>query len=248
MSFIFWEKTKNTNLENYTLILPAIAVGNVGQLAIDLLLRNLNVDNLAYLHHPCFLPFAGADAFDPQSDKLSTSCQMYECKEKRLVIIQHRAPLVNSRVKEYLDFLTKFIKDHKIKRTIMLSSSFSQYFAFEQLENVPLHYLCSSNVEDESRFGKLSWKKFNLALPHVPAVPGGGISKLFLDMCEEQNIPVVVLIMVCSEGDNYSEAYQMVSNLNKWLQIKEGDSEKIRWVQPFSWSYPYANDAPAVMY
>ncbi|CAL1284389.1 unnamed protein product [Larinioides sclopetarius] len=251
MSFIFWNENIETCLENYTLILPSISVGNVGQLAIDLLLNNLNVKNVAHIHHPSFLPLVGPDPFDPNCTKLTTSCQLYICEEKKIALIQHRSPLILRKVPEYRTFLISFIKEHKFKRTVLLCSSFSQFFTIEDLQGVSAHYLSSSAFSDDGIFSQLSWKKFALPAKVDPsetsAIPGGGIAKSLLEDCEKESIPLVVLILVCSEGNNYPEAFQMVERLNNWLSLKQnGDPEK--WKMPISWTLPYGSEAPNTIY
>lgn len=43
---------------------PAVSVGNVGQLAVDLLLQGLPLRRVGFLEHPHVLPCAGNDALD----------------------------------------------------------------------------------------------------------------------------------------------------------------------------------------
>ncbi|KAG8180822.1 hypothetical protein JTE90_005909 [Oedothorax gibbosus] len=250
MVFLYLEEGVRISLENYTLILPSISVGNVGQLAVDLLLNNLEVKPVAYVHHPCFLPIVGADPFDPQSTRMATSCQLFECKDKQLAILQNRSPLIPGKVAEYRTFLVNFIKEQKIKRTVLLCSSFSQFFTIEDIRGVPMHYLSSSSLSSEE-FSSFNWKKFSLPDKVDPnetvPIPGGGIAKSFLEDCEREGIPLAVLILVCSEGDNYPEAFQMVERLNEWLNLIQVDSTN-KWKMPISWTLPYGSGAPKTVY
>ncbi|KFM73025.1 Proteasome assembly chaperone 2, partial [Stegodyphus mimosarum] len=252
MEFIYWDRNGPHCFDDYSLILPSVAVGNVGQLAVDLLLNNLKVEHLGYIHHPSILPIAGADPFDPGRKKLATSCELYECKEKKLVIIQQRSPIIRSKVCEYQAFLTAFIKEHKFKKTVLLSSSFSQFFTVDDLRGIPMHYLCSVNIEDEEIFKDLSWKIFslpkNVNSVETSKIPGGGIANTLLDESRQENIPLIVLILVCSEGYNYPEAFQMISNLNNWLHLKEADHTNDMWKMPISWALPYGSNAPHTIY
>ena len=56
---------------------PCISVGNVGQLAVDLLINSLRLGRVGYLHDPSLLPLVGNDAFDhtPQSGHLHTAAE-----------------------------------------------------------------------------------------------------------------------------------------------------------------------------
>jgi hypothetical protein len=63
-----------------TLVLPAVGHGNVGQLAVDLMIQTLVVDRLASgksrlgcLDHPSVLPCVGTDAFAPIGEGRGTT-------------------------------------------------------------------------------------------------------------------------------------------------------------------------------
>ncbi len=91
---------------------PAVAVGNVGQLAVDLLISSLDLQLVE--HSPAnkfMLPLVGPDAYgEPGSNQLSTSlsgtasqlfcfhlsirvdcCLVYSNKEKTLLVVQQRS-------------------------------------------------------------------------------------------------------------------------------------------------------------
>ena len=51
-------------LKNATLILPAISVGNIGQLAIDILLASMKAEKLTACHHPSLIPLVGSNPID----------------------------------------------------------------------------------------------------------------------------------------------------------------------------------------
>lgn len=52
-------------------------MGNVGQLAVDVLINSLRLERVGYLHHPGLLPLVGNDAFDhtPQTGHLHTTAE-----------------------------------------------------------------------------------------------------------------------------------------------------------------------------
>jgi hypothetical protein len=56
---------------------PAVSVGNVGQLAVDLLVQNLHMDKVGYFSDDSFLPVIGNDPFasDPKSSALMTAAE-----------------------------------------------------------------------------------------------------------------------------------------------------------------------------
>lgn len=65
---------------------PAISIGNVGQLAIDLLIYNLDLKRVGYLYDSSIIPLVGNDPFTSprmQEGSLATSAEgvvnIYEC-------------------------------------------------------------------------------------------------------------------------------------------------------------------------
>lgn len=42
---------------------PAVAVGNVGQLAVDLMVSTLNMTRVGYIHTDCLIPMAGNNPY-----------------------------------------------------------------------------------------------------------------------------------------------------------------------------------------
>ncbi|GIX86504.1 proteasome assembly chaperone 2 [Caerostris extrusa] len=119
------------------------------------------------------------------------------------------------------------------------------------LHIVPAHFLSSSSFSDTETLVNLQWKKFALHPKINPketsSIPGGGIAKFLLEDCEKEGIPFVILILVCSEGNNYPEAFQMVERLNDWLNLKQKEDSS-NWKMPISWTLPYGNAAPKTIY
>lgn len=237
------------------LVMPVVSVGNVGQLAVDLLLSTLEVKDAGYLYDECVLPIVGADPFNPMSKKLVTSWQVYDCPAKNLVIVQQRAPVTPKSKKKYEEYVMRWIQQHKFKMTVLLSSSFSHFFTYDELQGVPMHYLCTRKVDPaiENNLKELSWKQFHLRKMEDFAdslnIPGGGVTKELFENCDKSELALVAMIIVCSEGNNYPEALNMTEELNKWLKLLEdrGTAEN-KWKIPSSWCLPFGNSPPSTMY
>ena len=57
---------------------PAVSVGNVGQLAVDMVISTLWMERIGYIYHDSILPLVGNDPFaHPESVacKIVTSCE-----------------------------------------------------------------------------------------------------------------------------------------------------------------------------
>ena len=98
-----------------------MSVGNVGQLATDVLLASNKSQFVASLYHPSILPVVGSDPLDLKSDRLMTACQVY--KTEKEVILQLRSGLVSSQRDLFLNDLVKWIVEAKFAKVVVLSSS-----------------------------------------------------------------------------------------------------------------------------
>lgn len=106
---------EDINLENYTLILPSVAVGNVGQLSVDLLILNLNLRKIGQFSSTAFIPIVGANAYDEHSNELVTAIDIYAGVKERLIVIQIRSPYVNA-LTQFFNELEQFIVKRKIAK------------------------------------------------------------------------------------------------------------------------------------
>lgn len=76
-------------------------------------------------------------------------------------------------------------------------------------------------------------------------MPGSGITKSLLDTCEAKKIPLSVLIMFVSEGDNTQDSimyFHAANQLFKWL--KGTGPVKI----PKSWVHLFGSPHPPEIY
>lgn len=101
--------------EGYTLIVPSVSVGNVGQLSVDLLISTLNMRRFGRFHNDCFIPIVGADPYDDNSDDICTSVDVYVSTEKKLIAIQIRSPLVKKPT-EFFHYLLNYVMNKKFTK------------------------------------------------------------------------------------------------------------------------------------
>lgn len=85
----------------------------------------------------------------------------------------------------------------------------------------------------------------------VLLMPGSGITRSLLDKCVSEEIPVVLLLVYCSEGDNTPDAILLADRLDEWLhlcQAPEKGGERGPWQTPISWSLLFGNVPPTGIY
>jgi proteasome assembly chaperone 2 len=145
-------KFSKNNWSNYTFIFPCVSVGNIGQLATDLLISTIpNLRKAGYLiNNRLVQPIIGYDPYNQDSNELCLSVEcnsksffiisnylvlflliVYESIELSLVIMQQRAPLYKGKRNEFVKLLVEFIKSENFKEVICLTSS----YAYERLDS-----------------------------------------------------------------------------------------------------------------
>ncbi|XP_015235993.1 PREDICTED: proteasome assembly chaperone 2 [Cyprinodon variegatus] len=251
--------------KGFTLVMPAVAVGNVGQLAVDLIVSTLNMSRVGYFHTDCLIPMAGNNPYasgKEDAEELHTPAEVYTEAELKLAVLQIRAPIIQTRTKRFRQQLVSWIKASGFSRTVVLSSSHAYQRDDQQLQGTPLRYLVTPSLLTASAdaFKELSWKEME-RIPAFPGVkdadaeprlciPGGGITKgLYTDSCAE-NLPVAVLLLFCSEGDNIPDAFALVNHLNDWLHLLDGQCQEpnSKWKIPTSWSLLFGGGIPPALF
>lgn len=72
---------------------PGESIGNVGQLAADLLIATRGMPLVGYLESPLVQPCAGLDAF-ARAGTLHLALELYADADTSLVVLQQRAPVL----------------------------------------------------------------------------------------------------------------------------------------------------------
>eukprot|EP00186_Timspurckia_oligopyrenoides_P003089 CAMPEP_0182443662 /NCGR_PEP_ID=MMETSP1172-20130603/2343_1 /TAXON_ID=708627 /ORGANISM="Timspurckia oligopyrenoides, Strain CCMP3278" /LENGTH=311 /DNA_ID=CAMNT_0024639015 /DNA_START=26 /DNA_END=961 /DNA_ORIENTATION=+ len=130
------------------LLFPAVSVGNVPQLAIDLIMHTFSnnesdkvsvpIQPVALLHSRSVVPCAGS--YDvpakkqkkksvqlPSSETLSTALQLFAIErplsQTKMHLIQQRSPALRGMARQFSGELTAFMIDQHVKQSVMLLST-----------------------------------------------------------------------------------------------------------------------------
>ncbi|EEC76242.1 hypothetical protein OsI_13667 [Oryza sativa Indica Group] len=145
-----------------TLLMPALSIGNVGQLAVDLLVSSSSARRVAYLDEPSVLPCAGNDAFGPDAvGDLALALEAYESPSHRLAFIQQRSPIITGMVvsfaKNVANFISSIEKDHVV---ILSSLDSGKRRIIDASSDMQVYYLSSCNEDgSDLKCENLGWKK-----------------------------------------------------------------------------------------
>ncbi|XP_034016190.1 proteasome assembly chaperone 2 [Thalassophryne amazonica] len=250
--------------KDFTLVMPAVAVGNVGQLAVDLIVSTLNMSRVGYMHTDCLVPMVGNNPYTTckeDADELHTSAEVYTAAETKLAVLQIRSPIIQNKAKTFRQLLVSWIKTSGFSRTIVLSSSHAYQRDDQQLQGTPLRYLITPALLKlcEGEVKELAWKEME-QVPPFPgitdaniesrfSIPGGGITKgLFTDSCAE-DLPLAVLLLFCSEGNNIPEAFALVNHVNDWLHLLDNPRQgPNQWRIPSSWKLLFGSGIPPALF
>lgn len=241
-----WKCSGDGDLNGYTLIVPSVAVGNVGQLACDLLISSLRMKKCASVYSLALIPVVGYDPYDLTSNSLSSSCEVYKCSTRKIAVLQLRAPLVYKYARAFLGELVKAFKEKNIKEIIVLTSCFAH--EKKHIQTSPFRYIASQNSSFKNTIKTMNWLEHDFVDDTVK-IYGGGFASLLYDICQEAALPCLVLYKYCSEGDNIPDAYDMINYLKDILPLFKDNCDILsHLVQPVSWKLLFGRPPPSDIY
>lgn len=247
---------KKVSLAEFKLIIPAVSVGNVGQLAVDLVISTLNLTRVGYIRHQNISPVVAKCL-----NGLTTECELYASSDLKIAVVQIRSTY--GKFSSISKFFTDLCKSFKC--VVILSGSYAYERKNIHLVQEPLYYLATDVFHDVKLPGLPGkWKKLeecditpkrtkipgkfffiikweiNKKLTCLFFLPGSGIGDHLYDLCAEEGIPALLIVSFVSEGDNRNDAVAMADYLNSWLELK---SENF-WKVPVVWDTLFGNPIP----
>ncbi|XP_059468504.1 proteasome assembly chaperone 2 [Neocloeon triangulifer] len=243
--FIFDE-----DVTGYKMIIPSVSIGNVGQLAVDILIATVRPQKWAVAWHPALVPIVGGDPYDYSTNEIATACELYVSKENKLVFLQLRSPLAKEHGKDFLEKLADWTKERKFSEVLIAASLAAHERFGPQLTGQPFRYLTTSTQVDPaiSKWGPaLEKKQFDLigGASEDYVMIGSGFAKLLFKYCSSRGIQTSVLMKFCDEGFNDTDANQLASFMNSWAKVVPPES---KWRLPPSWSHLVGNGPPLGMF
>lgn len=236
---------RKVDFTGFTLVLPCCTVGNVSQLSTDLIISSLNMEKVGVVWDPAIIAVIGPPAYQHDShDKITTASDFYASEEKKIAILQIRSPLTVSLMTQFFERLTEFIKLEKFARFVILTGS----YAHEKhlVGTNPFEYKCNSSSKEF--FGE-KLEKVNIQEFTGNVIHGGGYADRLFKFCDEKEISTLVLFKYVSEGDNSSDAKQLLGYLNVLLDVLPcNEMKEIQLTIPISWKYLFGNEAPLNVY
>uniref|UniRef100_A0A182J3S1 Proteasome assembly chaperone 2 n=1 Tax=Anopheles atroparvus TaxID=41427 RepID=A0A182J3S1_ANOAO len=238
---------REIDFTGYSFIVPSVSVGNVPQLAVDVVIENLQLEPLGQVWHPALIPIVGPAAFEHEPNgSITTSAELYASEEKKLLVLQIRAPLVGSLQRAFFAQLADFVRDRKLARVFVLSSCFS-HEKFD-IRTGPFRYVSNEQygqTTDASLLEDGRWTKYTGGVIH-----GGGFALKLQEALTARSVPALVFFMYVSEGDNTAEGLMLALMLHavsgQHLLPVTDDQADVR--RPKSWKHLFGSEHPRALY
>ncbi|KDP46193.1 hypothetical protein JCGZ_10033 [Jatropha curcas] len=161
MEFII-EEGKQLHEDCSTLIMPALSIGNVGQLALDLLVSSTKAQRIGHLDDPYVLPCVGNDAYGPiPCGELALPLEAYDSPANAITLVQQRSPVVQGMMLQFAKNLANFAAASGTKHIVLLSGlDFGRWQGIDTSSVLQTYYLSSTNSDGSDDYcEKLGWKR-----------------------------------------------------------------------------------------
>eukprot|EP00727_Mastigamoeba_balamuthi_P001144 m51a1_g11026 hypothetical protein (244) ;mRNA; f:414069-414965 len=228
---MLFRASPDTTLTGHTLVLPALSIGNVPQLCVDLVVSTLGARKAGDVDHPALLPVCGCDAYSPlNTGSLSSSLEIRTDSQSSVTLIQQRAPPAPGRAMEFGRDVVAWASTLGFKELVVLVSGDAGRVT--SARDTP-RYVCGAGF-DEGRVAGLGWRPLEDTLVSA-AIKLNSTTASVVEECRAKGVPFVVVVMLCSEGDNTPDAVRMAAWLNA-LVLHMPESTRMK--QPESWGAP----------
>ncbi|RZC42711.1 calcineurin-binding protein cabin-1, partial [Asbolus verrucosus] len=195
-------------LEGFTLLLPTVSVGNVPQLAIDLLITSLDFKKVATIWHPAVVSSVGADPYEVDGPDICTACELYVKENLKLALIQLRSTINRRLATRFFADLKTSLLQYRFKNVIILTSSFD--YEMHVISSNKFYYISNREIGEVMKGIDVKPKEAEFNGKYL--VHGSGFAVKMYESLEE-SLECVMLIKYVSEGDNRPDAITTLETL-----------------------------------
>ncbi|KAJ8964615.1 hypothetical protein NQ314_004750 [Rhamnusium bicolor] len=229
-----------TVLSGYTLILPTVSVGNVPQLAVDLLITTYNFNKITTIWHPAIVSSVGDDPYHSDRGEICTACELYGNKELKLATIQLRSTVETKLALKFFRDLQEAILPLNLKNVVILSSAFD--YELRNINNEKFYYISNEEIEDVMESNNV--KLLEPSLNGKYFINGSGFATKLYEILK-LNVNCTLLVKYVSEGDNRPDALMTLRKMFKLFAINDSEPKIIF---PTSWEFVFGGPPPLGMY
>ncbi|KAJ3174073.1 Proteasome assembly chaperone 2 [Geranomyces variabilis] len=232
-------------LQSLSLYQPAPnSLGNLAQLAIDVLISSLGLVRIGFLSSDLVLPACGTEAYGTpgeRSNELHTNFEVYGSPEgasPQIVAIQLRAPVTAKRGVQFSTQLYHWIEQAAFASVIVLTGADAGRRMDREIVGNQLCALASNAPNPlASRLAELGISTLESPpsgdRPIPP--PGGGLARFLLTEFDKSSIPMMIVACFAADGD-CAQAVRLASAV---FSILHPGKEQVQWKTPASWAELY---------
>lgn len=221
------------DIEGSILVIPTISIGNVPQLANDLIIQTFNGEKAGSLDPLYLYPFSCPIDRPAEQDAdvgVSTAADVFYVKEHDVTIIHQRSPIIPGNTQSYVQHtLLPFIEEFKFKKVFVLCSSdagmvpgiSSGTIRKYSIEDLLSTYVETLNINGDENVGSYD--------------PLPSLVKVLVKCLDTMKINTSFLVCFAYEGDNFSDGKALASEAIDSL----GLGTVAEWKKPKSWSGVY---------
>ncbi|ORY23634.1 PAC2 family-domain-containing protein [Naematelia encephala] len=247
-----------STLRNKVLIVPAVSLANLPQLAADLLITTLGLSRTGFIGRgETVIPLSGVGE---RGEILTGGLEVYGREDSELVVIQQRSPTLKAKKDAHLSLLSDFITSNDFAFVLILASLDASDRDDESLQHAYVtaqspeispelyystyhRYIIPPNLSSSDK-ASLTKRLPNLASrmttptahqPYPPFLPYAGLTRRILTTLQKDTdkVPHAALAYWCSEGDNRADAHALAAEVLE-VFTSAGDL-KLELKEPKSW-------------
>ncbi|EGG25372.1 proteasome assembly chaperone 2 [Cavenderia fasciculata] len=236
--FVSSQGSNTPSFNDHVLLWPALTLGNIGQLCIDLIINTYGFERVGYIYDENIIPVVGNDTYTTNKGVMSTAVEVYQLASTKITIVQQRSPIIAGRYTKFSNNLYKWFNDSQFSQLLFISSTNANKRIDSQLSGNQLRYVISQSINNES-LGKLK----SLSIPEMETqgqividgqvqLLSDRLTGLARDMKDLVSDKFLALVLFCSEGDNTADAINVARFVSQYIGLPSKDQFEI----PSSWN------------
>ncbi|KAL7418823.1 hypothetical protein Q5752_006507 [Cryptotrichosporon argae] len=241
---------KTSALRGATIVIPAVSLANLPQLAADLIVASLGLPRVGYVGDgSTVVPFAGRG---DDGGLVTGGLELYG--KDGLFVVQQRSPTLKTKKDAHVELVRAFVRDTAPAAVLVLTSLDAANQDDAQLLTPHQRLLPSSPVPAPlARLAALPALRLQLdpALPaptaYPPFLPAAGLTRRLLSALADDAVPHGALAAWCVEGDNRGDAHALAAQALDVLGTPVEITEPKSWAGLFGpaegWSGGLGADA-----
>mmetsp|Transcript_25551 Transcript_25551/g.61549 ORF Transcript_25551/g.61549 Transcript_25551/m.61549 type:complete len:276 (-) Transcript_25551:91-918(-) len=250
--------------KGWTLVMPAVSVGNVGQIAIDLLISTAKLKKVGYWYSAETVSTVCNDPLATKANRvkgrIALSVEFFESEKRKVVLMQRRAPLLKGGIKSFSAAVLQWAKKMGFER-ILLASSSPAYVTEESQSQKFWTLSANEDAKMEKTLAdlKLSMKSFTNSTNEEKGTepsqsPSPSIKEMLqynteittelLNQAGEARTKILAVLAQVNEGDNLCDGKEMAVVLNSVLSTVSGSESFFSKTEgkfrvPFAYGHVY---------